>query len=595
MRYIQLLSIICICFNLTLQAESYVWSTVEDGSFGEPTKWTPNGVPGTTASDTAQFNFYNKTGDVRVFDAATAGTRSFASLDYGANSTVRQSWVNTTFDLGGNTWSLSGAWTQYTLGTFGNVTYNPAITFSNGTINVKGNFLTPRGGIEYGGRYSYIGPLSINAALWGTGGSGTTVIVSNGATIATSGNVEIPSKNYTGRKTRTTITGVGTKVTADGELAIGGGNSANRCGDNILTVRDGAYVKSKSALRLGDATDAGCGESNVVNVTNGGTVEVVRASASYGFRLGGNSGRCELNVSGAGSLVRFVNANWFVEDNAAASNNTVRVADGGRFETYAKNDAVGFTFGYGSGSRIVLENGGRFEFFSAAKKQNTFYLGAKDSAGRHSITIGKDCYFGVGDGVMDGTSTNRFCVNVGVPSGGTTGGVDCSLIVSNGTFNAWATDCNIYLGSGVANTRPLLRIIGDQAEVRAFHCELGEGAIIEFVPGPNGYEAIPLRLGKNFMWKNGDKSESAAPPKIVVDVKEWNPVANKLDMELVRAAKELSSYNWESGTNALKCVVKNAEIRNARPHEEWTVYATADLQHIRLGFKRHTGLSIIFR
>lgn len=176
------------------------------------------------------------------------------------------------------------------------------------------------------------------------------------------------------------------------------------------------------------------------------------------------------------------------------------------------------------------------------------------------------------------------------------GGTDCRLVVSNGTYNGWSTDCNIYLGTATADVRAKMRIEGDNASVRAFTCDLGRNAVIEFVPGPNGFNTIPLRIGKNFMWSAGVEQTGADnEPKMTVDVKNWTPEARKLDVELVRTAAELSTYLWETGTNAFKAVVRNAQVLNARPDEHWTVYATDDLKHIRLSFKRDRGIVIIVK
>lgn len=595
-------------------AESYSWKELASGSFGESANWTPEGVPGTTAADTAKVVFYNKRGDVTISDSAAAGARTFASFDYGENSVNRQSWVNTTFDLGGNTWNVTGDWTQYTLGTFNNVLYNPEITFADGTINVVGNMKAPRGGGEYGGRVSFVGPLTVTAANLIFGGNGTTVVISNGAHLVTAGTLAFPDYCYAtyfanGCCGRMLVEGAGTSVSCkEFRVCPPGGQYY---GDSRVCVTNGAAVNVSGVLHVGSAGDAATALSlsNVFTVAKGGTVNVSLQSKGYGLFLGSKGSFNEFNVIGEGAVLAITNAQWYVGNNALSTSNVLRVAKGGKMLVSAPvgvgYDPVSGFLGYGVGQRIVVEDGGSIEFSSGKdasgnKQLLGLRIGHGDTASGHQLFIGHNGYVGLeGNPSANGDHRLRTYIGCNFNAYGSIfskGGSDCEMVVSNGTYNGWSSDCMISLGSPADDVRAKLRIMGDDAKVLAISCDMGRGSVIEFTPGPNGFKNIPLRMGRNFQWLNNvEQMAPGTEPKVVVDVKDWKPVAHKADIELVRAAGEITTWNWEAGTNVLKTVVAKAEIRNAREGERWTVYATDDLKHIRLSFKRDRGLAIVIR
>jgi len=407
-------------------AETVQWKTAQSGAFGTPANWNSERVPG--SGDTAQFDaFYNTDGDFTITDNAN---RSFDAFNYLSDTMNRQSWANVTFDLGGSTWAVAGSWTQYTLGTYNNVTYSPTVTYQNGTINVSGDFLAPRGGAEYGGT-THISDCTVSAANMNFTGYGTQVRVDGGAKLTSTGTIGMP--NGGGQLGTAIVSGTGTKVDCATFRVRQNQYDSAKKGGSVARIEMGALARMTASLEIGNTWT---GISNVFCVANGGTAVVARASNNYGVRLGAGkegypNGFNRLEVSGAGSLMATTNANWICGDSTYSPNNLYRFSDGAQVDIAKGYLSVGWG---GLNNGLIVEDAAklRIAYTTTSYSEQGLEIGhGATSTNAYAIIrsgavvdLADDAWLAVGGGLG----------NSGTESARSKGSCGCSLAMSNSTL-----------------------------------------------------------------------------------------------------------------------------------------------------------------
>jgi len=188
--------------------------------------------------------------------------------------------------------------------------------------------------------------LSIGADLYlGGGGSGNNLTISEGAQVANS-NGWI-GYNNTASNNSVLVSDVGTLWTNAGDLVIGYDGSGNS-----LTISNGATVAvqgNTTGVVIGLNGDASNNTVLVTGTNNNGTASTLTTAMDLYVGLGGDSNSLTIN---GGAKVSNVNG-WIGYSNTA-SNNSVLVSDAGTIWTNSGNLMVG---AQGSGNNLVISNG----------------------------------------------------------------------------------------------------------------------------------------------------------------------------------------------------------------------------------------------
>jgi T5SS/PEP-CTERM-associated repeat protein len=524
-------------------AQNRFWITNAGGAFASSTNWsqTDGGASGAIPPAAADFAY---------FITNSAYTVTFAANTTNAGLLVNND--NVTFDLGANTYTITGA--QGTLigttttgqltvkngilgvdtagdrillgaasangvlkvstgGRLGNGTLDPDAIVGNagtGSLTIEDNGRVDVGFLNLGqdptatGTATINGPNAIldgskvvNVGVYGTG----TLNVQNAGTMITAGTVTIGS--VLGSNGTVTVGGVGTSWTQADSATLGD------AGDAALTVQAGGTVSTAGAVSIGNAatgigtgivtgTDANWNMASTLNVGAAGLGNLVVSAGGHASTTGatsiGNNAGGEGNVVVTGSGSRW-NAAAITVGNNGAGNFTIAnggaVISSGDLTIAGAAPSVGKTLVNGTDSALNVT--GALNVGSLGSGTLTVEAGATVSA-TGPLTLNDPA----------GAPVATLNFNGGTISAGSftrSGGsvvnwTDGTLFVNGGAFNNGGA--NLTINGADLNDAPVLRLASGAQSVAANLPNLTIGANRQaavIVSGGSSFQTTTASLG----------------------------------------------------------------------------------------------------
>ena len=453
--------VVFVCSLLALfagvaQAEvTYNWSSPTDGSWGTDANWTPNGVPGSVATDRAVFNTAS-TGSTITLD----GSRSLTSVSFGA---ANPSW---TIDAGTPTNSALIVGANAVNFTVTNTIVNVNAALNAGLANGTNELRT--GGS--GGTVNFTGNLGSRTILGSSTNAGTVGMIYNlnAASIAVNRIiVGFPNGTSFVNNVAGTTLNVNASQTSTNEFRVGGGNNSTNAG--VIVIRNGAtWTQNGDTTHIGFSGGNGGGPSY-------GRMEVGVVGDSTGNLIIGNS--AFLNVANrAGTGILNIN-NGTVTVNTTSDTSTITLADQA---PNPPNPGGNGTINLNAGGTLVTAR----NFTTAANGTGTFnFDGGVLQINRGTGNVTTDL-FGTGNitvnvqngGARIDTQNNSTVINRALLGAGT-GGLEKlgSGVLTLAGANTYLGNTTVSSGTlALASTSSLQFVIGDSGINNSI---LGTGAV----------------------------------------------------------------------------------------------------------------------
>ena len=315
-----------------------------------------------------------------------AGTLTFAGLgSYSGDTTIE-----------GGELAVSGSISNNALLYVGNEGSGSSLVISHGGTVANG-----RGYIGFTNASSNNSVLVTGSnSLWtnnnslyvGYRGSGNSMVISNGGTVAVAPSSII---GVLGSNNSALVTGSNSLWTNNNYLTVGSSGSSN----SLVISNGGAVANLSGIIGLNDT-----GSNNTVLVTGAGSFWTNSYDLAVGFQGSGNS-----MVISNGGTVAVLFTNSYIGDRRGASNNSVLVTGTNSLWTNASRLTVGNEEG-SSGNSLVISNGGTVVVGSSS------VIGVNLNSSNNSVLV---------------TGTNSLWTNSGIFVVGGTGSGN-RLVISNG-------------------------------------------------------------------------------------------------------------------------------------------------------------------
>ena len=284
-----------------------------------------------------------------------------------------------------------------------------------------------------------------NDALYvGSSGSGNSLVISNGATVANNFGyigLNLDASNNSVLVTGTNSNGDRSTWTNSGNLVVGQNGSGNS-----LVISSGAFVTSVS----GFLSYSNPSSNNTVTVTDAGSVWTNSGALTIGLGYSGNN----LVISNGGEVI---NTDGFIGSSSAASNNTVTVTGAGSTWTNSGDLYVGI---FGTGNSLTVAEGGTIAAASiviAASNgsSGTLNIGRFGANGAASTINAPTIAFGAGTGVINFNQSNTVTLSSVISGGGAVNQLGTGRSVLSGA-NTYTGPTTVSAGTLVAQSQTAL-------------------------------------------------------------------------------------------------------------------------------------------